>query len=206
VAEVSGPLIQTVRSSFTIIANGGLTRDQMTEEQGAELDQLAQSRPVRDDGTFGGSFDLWIRSPEFSRRVRGLATMLWERTTLDRGIVELAISITAQLWRSNIEWVAHAPRAVQYGIPQEVLDTVFTGERPDDAADEQVVLFDVCVGLHEERELPQALYRQAVETFGDQGLVEITGVVGFYTLVVMTLTSFAVEPDADVDVPYSRRT
>ena len=68
------------------------------------------------------------------------------------------------------------------------------------------MLFDVCVGLHEERELPQALYRQAVETFGDQGLVEITGVVGFYTLVVMTLTSFAVEPDADVDVPYSRRT
>lgn len=78
----------------------------------------------------------------------------------------------------------------------------------DDAADEQVVLFDVCVALHEDRELPQALYPQAVETFGEQGLVEITGVIGFYTLVAMTLTSFAVEPDADVDVDvsYSRRT
>ena len=182
-----------------------IPRDQMTEEQGAEFDQLAQSRPVRADGTFGGPFDPWIRSPEFSRRVRGLATMLWERTTLDRGMVELAISVTAQLWRSNNEWVAHAPRAVQYGIPQEVLDAVLAGERPSAAADEQVVLFDVCVALHEDRELPPALYRQAVEAFGEQGLVEITGVIGFYTLVAMTLTSFAVEPDADIDVPYSRR-
>ena len=138
--------------------------------------------------------------------MRGLATMLWERTTLDRGIVELAISVTAQIWRSNIERVAHAPRAVEYGIPQEVLDTVLAGERLGTAADKQVVLFDVCFALHEDRELPQALYQQAVETFGEQRLFEFTGVIGFYTLVAMTLTSFAVEQDADVDVPYSRRT
>lgn len=180
------------------------TRDELSAEQRAEYDDLARERKPRDDGTIGGPFDVWLLSPELSQRVRGLVGMLWERTTLDRGLVELAICITGRHWKANVEWAAHAPRAIEYGITREVLDAVFEERRPEFAPDEQLLLYDVCVSLHRERELPEPLYERAVATFGEQGLVELIAVIGFYTMVSMTLNSFDVPVGPGQETPFPR--
>ena len=181
-----------------------LARDEMSEEQGAEYDSITAARPAQPDGTLGGPFDPWLRNPEFSRRIRGLAGMLWTRTSLDRGIVELAISITARFWRSNVEWAAHAPAAVQHGIAQEVIDSVMAERRPDGAPDPQPLLYDVCMALHREHGLSEELYAQAVEAFGEQGLMEITAVIGCYTLVSMTLNTFEIPVGPGQETPFER--
>jgi 4-carboxymuconolactone decarboxylase len=130
--------------------------------------------------------------------------MLWTRTSLDRGIVELAISITGRFWRSNVEWAAHAPAAVQYGIGQDVLDSVMAEQRPDDAPQPQPLLYDICMALHVEHGLTEELYALAVEAFGEQGLMEITAVIGYYTAVSMTLNTFEIPVGPGQDTPFER--
>ena len=180
------------------------TRDALSSEQRDEHDDLTRTRPLRADGTIGGPFDAWLLSPELSHRLRGLGVMLWERTSLDRGLVELAISITGRHWEANVEWAAHAPRAIEYGIAPEVLDAVLAGRRPECAPAEQQLLYDVCMSLHREHALPEPLYGRAVRTFGEQGLVELIGVIGFYTLVSMTLNAFEVQVAPGVEAPFAR--
>lgn len=180
------------------------TRDELTNEQRDEYDDLARTRPPRPDGKIGGPFDAWLLSPELSHRLRGLAGMLWERTTLDRGLVELAICITGRFWEANVEWAAHAPRAIEYGIASEVLDAVFEERRPEFAPEEQLLLYDVCIALHRDRALPESLHLRAVSVFGEQGLVEIISVIGFYTLVSMTLNAFEIPVAPGVESPFDR--
>ncbi|MEO6398178.1 MAG: hypothetical protein ABIP13_06885, partial [Tepidiformaceae bacterium] len=63
-----------------------------TDDQKAEYDSFARNRKPLANSSLGGPFDPWLLNPELSRRLRGLGAMLWERTSLDRGLVELAIS------------------------------------------------------------------------------------------------------------------
>ena len=165
---------------------------------------MARPRPPRRDGKIGGPFDAWLLSPELSHRLRGLAVVLWERTTLDRGLVELAISITGRFWEANVECAAHAPRAIEYGIASEVLDAVFEERRPDFAPEEQLLLYDVCMALHRNRALSGSLHARAVSMFGEQGVVELISVIGFYALVSMTLNAFEIPVAPGVDAPFDR--
>jgi 4-carboxymuconolactone decarboxylase len=180
------------------------TRDEMTEAQQARFNWLAERRGVRPNGTIGGPADLWLLNAELSQRMHELSAFLWTDTSLDRGIVELAISITGRFWRANVEWAAHAPRAVELGVPQSVLDSVMAEQRPDGAAEEHLLCYDICMSLHEQHELPHELYDRAVATFGEQGLVEMIGVIGYYTTVSMTLNAFEVEVGPGVEPPFER--
>lgn len=178
--------------------------DELNAEQRAEYDDLVKWRTPRPSGEIGGPFDVWLLSPELSQRLRGLAGMLWERTTLDRGLVELAISVTGRLWEANVEWAAHAPRAIEYGVAPEVLDVVFEGRRPDFAPADQLLAYDVVIALQETRRLPETLQQEAVRTFGEQGLNELIAVTGFYTLVSMTLNGFEIPVAPDQETPFPR--
>ena len=107
-----------------------LNLDEQPQEVREEYDHLARGRKPRPDGTFGGPFDTWLRSPEMSRALRRFGGLVWERTSLDRGIVELAICVAGRHWSANVEWRAHEPRAVEHGIPQSVMDDVLAGRAP----------------------------------------------------------------------------
>lgn len=169
----------------------------------AEYESFTRSRTPRPDGSLGGPFDPWLLNPELSRRLRGLGAMLWARTSLDRGLVELAISVTGRAWEANVEWAAHAPRAVEYGVPQRVLDDILAGRRPD-GTPEQLLVYDVCMTMHRDHRLPRALYDAAVTAFGERGLAELMAVSGYYVLVSMTLNAFEVEVAPGVDAPFVR--
>ena len=164
-----------------------------TPEQTAERDRFLKTRRARPDGSLGGPFDPWMTNPELFHRLSGLGGMLWERTSLDRGLVELAICVTGRFWESNVEWVAHAPRAVEYGVAQSVLDEVMAGWRPTSGRPEDVLVYDLCQTIHETHALPRPLFERGVAAFGERGLAELMAVIGYYTLVSMTLNAFEVQ-------------
>ncbi|HEY9217504.1 MAG TPA: hypothetical protein VIO94_05595 [Phenylobacterium sp.] len=176
----------------------------LSEAQRAEYDAFTKARRPRADGTLGGPFDPWLTNPELFRRLRGLGNMLWERTSLDRGLVELAICVTGRVWEANVEWAAHAPRAVEYGIPQSVLDDVMAERRPA-GTDEQQLIYDVCISMHRDHRLDRPLYDAAVAAFKEQGLAEVMAVIGYYTLVSMTLNAFEVEVAPGNPGPFKRQ-
>ena len=177
--------------------------DDLTPEQRERHAEVAKLRPAGPDNQLGGPFDPWIRSPELSRRAMGLGNFIWERTTLERRLIELAILVTGRAWSSNVEWVAHTRLALQFGVAQQTIDDIFKERRPEGAPEDERLVYDVSRALHETRDLPLDLYQQAVARFGEQGLVELVGTLGFYTFVSMTLNSFDVRFPG-VEQPFPR--
>ena len=173
------------------------------DAQKAEYATFTQTRRARSDGSLGGPFDPWLTNAELFHRLTGLGGMLWARTSLDRGIIELAICITAKFWESNLEWGAHAPRAVEYGIPRAALDSVLTGHAPKGWPEHELV-YDVCMEMHRKHRLHRDMYDEAVDAFGEQGVAELMAVIGYYTLVSMTLNTFEVQPTPEMEAPFRR--
>jgi 4-carboxymuconolactone decarboxylase len=173
-------------------------------EQRKEYERFTQTRRPRADGRLGGPFDPWMTNPELFHRLTGLGGMLWTRTSLDRGLVELAICVTGRFWRANVEWAAHAPRAVEYGVAQAVMDDVLAGRRPATGRPADGLVYDLCQTMHETHALPRPLYDAGVAAFGERGLAELMAVIGYYTLVSMTLNAFEVEVAPGVVAPFER--
>ena len=173
-------------------------RSELSPVEREEWDRVGLTRAPREDESYGGPFDPWIRSPEMGQLARGFGLFLWERTTLGRRLVELAILVTGWFWRSNVEWVAHARLAHENGVAQETIDEIFAGRLPASAPADERLVYEVARSLHETHALDDDLYRRAVDGLGERGLVEVIGVIGFYTMVSMTLNAFRV-PAAGVD-------
>lgn len=181
-----------------------IPEEQMTPEQEKEWASLLRWRPPTRPGEMGGPFDAWLRSPEMSNQMRRLAGFFWERTSLDRGIVEFAIDVCAAHWQSNYEWNPHAERAVEYGIPPSVVDDLREGRAPSTDRTDILVAYEVCRALFEGRSLSQALYDRAIEEFGERGLVELCGTIGTYTTVAFTLRAFEIEPEEGAPRVFAR--
>ncbi len=178
--------------------------DQLTPEQREQYERIARARKPGPDGQFGGPFDPWLRSPEVARRAMSTGNFIWERTSVGRRIVELAIIVTGRHWRSNVEWVAHERMARNEGVSDEVIQAVFEQRLPDNAPADELLCIEVCRALHETRDLPIDLYRRAVDTWGEQGLMEIIQTIGFYTFVSMTLNAFNIPTGAGDPTPFPR--
>jgi 4-carboxymuconolactone decarboxylase len=177
---------------------------ELTAEQQEQYERIKRTRQPRDDGQFGGPFDPWIRSPEVARRAMALGDYIWQRTSVGRRIVELAIIVTGRHWRSNVEWVAHERLAREQGISDEVIQAVFEQRLPENAPDDERLTIEVCRALHETQDLPLELYEQAIAQWGEPGLMDIIQTIGFYTFVSMTLNAFDI-PTADGDpTPFPR--
>jgi 4-carboxymuconolactone decarboxylase len=166
-------------------------REHLSTEQQEAYDRIGKERTPRADGSFGGPFDPWIRSPELAIRAIEFGRFLWERT-LPRRLVEVAILVTGRFWRSNVEWVAHVRMALENGVARSTIDDIWNQRMPTGAPDDERLVYEVAKTLHERHELSNELYRRAVERFGERGLVDIIGVIGFYTMVSMTLNTFLV--------------
>jgi 4-carboxymuconolactone decarboxylase len=172
-------------------------------EQTTQRERFLTGRKAQSNGALGGPFDPWMTNPELFQRLTGLGNMLWNRTSLDRGLLELAISITGKFWEANVEWAAHAPRAIEYGVAASVLDDVLAGRKPKGRPEDELV-YEICQTMHEKHALPRELYDSAVAKFGERGLAEFMAVIGYYTLVSMTLNAFEVPVGPGMTAPFKR--
>jgi len=180
------------------------TFDELTPEQQAQYDRLRRNRQPRADGQFGGPFDPWIRSPEVAQRALSLGNFIWERTSVGRRIVELAIIVTGRHWRSNVEWVAHERMAREQGVSDEVIQAVFEQRLPENAPEDEILTIEVCRALHETQDLPIELYHRAVAMWGEGGLMDVIQTIGYYAFVSMTLNAFDIPTGEGDPTPFPR--
>jgi 4-carboxymuconolactone decarboxylase len=143
-------------------------------------------------GRFGGPFQLLIRAPE----ICGLASQLGEHlrwgTSLPDRLSELAIITTARFWRAQYEWYAHAPLAEKAGVPAAAVEAIRTGGAPSFTAADEALVYRLCSEIFRTQRLSDISFGEAVAAFGEQGLVEIIGIIGYYTLIGNTLNVFQV--------------
>lgn len=174
----------------------------MSEAQRAQFQQMAKGRTLRADGSLGGPFDALLLNPEMGRRIVALGDTLRFRTGIDRRFVELAILVTGQFWQAQFEWYAHEPMARDAGVPEAVIGAIKVGDEPVFADPRDAACYRFCTAMHRDHQVDDATYQTALDHFGEQGLTELIGVSGLYTMVSMTLNTFQIGLPDGAELPF----
>ena len=158
---------------------------QLTGEQKQVADEIAASR-----GGLRGPFDPWLRSPGLADHAQKLGGYCRFGSVLPPQLRELAILLTGRQWRAQFEFWAHARLARQEGLPEDVIEAVRAGTTPSFPSEDQRVLYDFVTEYFRANRVSDATYQRALAAFGERGVVDLVGTVGYYGLVSMTLNVF----------------
>ncbi|MBN3864903.1 carboxymuconolactone decarboxylase family protein [Pseudomonas frederiksbergensis] len=150
-------------------------------------------------GNLDGPFLAWIHSPELANRAQHLGAFCRYDTQLPTRLTELAILTTAAWWRSQAEWQIHEPIARENGISSDVIDAILAGTPPPFVEPDEELVYRFTQRLYSTRRVDAALYRDVEMRFGTAGVVELTGLLGYYALVAMTLNVFNIHLDHNYD-------
>ena len=154
-------------------------------------------------GRLGGPFIALLRSPELCERTQRLGEYLRYASVVPPRLRELAILAAARHWRQNYEWQAHAPLAERAGISRGLIEALAADRWPEVlAADEQTVL-RFCQELHRSHAVSDALYAQARELLGEDGVVELCALCGYYALLAMVLNVARTAVPAGAEAPFA---
>ena len=181
-------------SRFPPLSEGDLTEDQRAVVEGL----LKGPR-----GVVEGPFWPLLRNPGLASRVEKVGEYLRFGGVLPRRHTELAILVVAEAWRAPFEWQAHAPLARKAGIPEAVIESIGAGRRPDMAESDALAVYDFVSMLLRQKSVTEPVFRRAKEAFGEAGVIELTGLCGYYTLLAMVLNVGEVEASAGVHIPFA---
>jgi 4-carboxymuconolactone decarboxylase len=168
----------------------------MEPERFAELDEASLSdeqRRVRaailagPRGGMRGPFKALLRSPGLFDTAQRLGAYVRFRSSLPRALNELAILLTARHWTAQFEWYAHHRLALEAGLPPAVAAAIAEGRRPDAMSEEIAAVHDFVRSLLSTGAVPDAQFAAVRERFGEAGVVDLIGAVGYYSLVSMVL-------------------
>lgn len=171
-------------------------------------DMTAEQQRVHDEikagprGNVVGPLKVWLHSPGLATHAQKLGAYARFHSALPPELSEIAILVTGAHWRANFEWYAHARLAREAGISDAVIEAIRKGEEPALEDAKARAVYAVARELHESRALSDATYAAAEAALGHQGLVDLVGILGYYTLVSMTLNAFEV-PTPDGSLPFA---
>jgi 4-carboxymuconolactone decarboxylase len=169
-------------------------RDLRPEEMTSEQRLVADDAAAGPRGRLPAPLRAWLHSPELGRRAQRLGEFVRYDTTLGAQASELAILVTARFWTSHYEWFAHKPIALKAGLDPAVIEAIV--ERRDPPLDDPKLraVYAYARALHETHLVPEPVHAAAIAALGEQGVVELVGLLGYYTLVTMTLNAFQIGP------------
>jgi 4-carboxymuconolactone decarboxylase len=165
--------------------------DKLTDAQKKALDQFISKRGgplVR------GPFLALLRSPDVMTPAEVLGEYLQFKTVLPPKLRELVILITARQWTQDTEWNSHVAIAVKDGLSPEIAAALAAGQRPPAMDGGEQTVYDFCDELHRNHSVSDATYAKAVAQFGEQGVVDIVSVNGYYTWFAMIMNSVRATP------------
>jgi 4-carboxymuconolactone decarboxylase len=174
--------------------------DKMTPAQRAVADAIMSGPRKR----MSGPFNAWLRSPELADRLQKVGEYVRFNTSLDRRLNELAIIMTAQHWGTQYEWYAHAPLAIKAGLDPAIVAAIGSGRKPDNMKDDEAIVWEFTTQLRRDHGVDDAIYAKAIEKFGEQGVMDLVAVNGYYDVVSMTLNVAHVAPPSDAELPFKQ--
>lgn len=157
----------------------------MTPEQRAVHDKVVSGRR----GRIRGPLRAALYNPELADRWQALGELLRYRTSLSPRLSEIAILVTALATQSPFEWDAHRTEAENAGVQREIIEALLAGSGPAALSGDDALVAEFAGELNRYNSVSTPTYQRAVARFGAIGVVELTALVGYYTMVAMTLNA-----------------
>ena len=184
-----------------------LLRDTFNEEQQKLFDRITGGKRGKErmpetflspEGGMKGPFNALFYSPVFGEAVQRLGEVVRFENAMPPPLRELAILVVAAKWHAQYEWLAHEKIARKEGLDQNVIASLKAGTLPDFTHPAEAVVYHFARALIDQQRVSDQHYAKAVELLGEAGVVELVILLGYYTLVSMSLNVFEVSvPDGE---------
>lgn len=138
-------------------------------------------------GSLGSPFNVFLRSPQLGEELQRVGSYIRFKSVLGPRLTELAILVTTRHWSAQYEWHAHHRLAMQAGLAPAIADDIAHGRRPAAMAPDEEAVYQFSCELHEHKRVSDATYAQVHDRFGEQGVMDLIAVNGYYSLVSMVL-------------------
>lgn len=161
------------------------TPESMSDAQRAVFDAVV-SGPR---GTVVGPLRAALHSPELADRWSKLGEFIRYKTMLPAKLNELAILVTARRWNSELEWVVHSEAARAAGLEEELIQDLLHGRPPHIADGDTAAIYEFARQIQLNGQVDDAAYEAVRSRWQERGVVELTAVIGYYTMVSMTLNA-----------------
>jgi 4-carboxymuconolactone decarboxylase len=165
------------------------TREDLSTDAQREVWDRVVSGPR---GRVVGPLRAAIHAPGLARAWSALGEALRFNTSLGKRLAELAIIVTGRRWSAQVEWHVHAQAAAEAGLEPDIIAAIRDGAPPRFAQPDDALVYDYARLLLRDGDVPDALHAAATARFGVQGVVELTALVGYYSMVAMTLNAHAI--------------
>ncbi|MEZ4621815.1 MAG: carboxymuconolactone decarboxylase family protein [Caldilineaceae bacterium] len=161
--------------------------------------------PLTAEGGLRGPFNALLYSPVIGDAVQRVGEAVRFEGTLPPQLRELAILTMAAEWQANFEWWAHERIARDVGVEEAVIDGVKVGALPDTADAQQRMIYNFARDVIEHHQVSDERYTAAVAMLGEAAIVELVLLLGYYSLIAMTLNVFAVAVPEGEPTPWPLR-
>ena len=135
---------------------------------------------------------VWLKSPGLADYAHKLGAHVRFGTGFSQKLTEIAILVTARYWTAQFEWAAHVRLALNAGVAQDVIDAIAERKTPKFTDPDEQLVYDLCHDFYQDHRVDDATYERVVKRFGEQGAVDLTGLIGYYSFVSVTLNVFEV--------------
>jgi 4-carboxymuconolactone decarboxylase len=163
-----------------------IPRDKMTEAQKKAADEVASGQRGGGNRT-SGPFVPLLRSPELMSRLQKIGEYLRFNSSLEPKLLEFVILMTARQWTQQYEWDAHASLAVKAGVEPEIIAAIAEGRRPAKMTGDEEIVYAFYAELHQNQSVSDPTYGAAVNRFGEQGVIDMVGLIGYYSTLGMVM-------------------
>ena len=181
----------------------------MTRYRELKRDELNEAqRRVWDDVVAGPRHavpppaHVWLNSPGLADHAHKLGAHVRFGTDFSPRLTEIAILVTARYWTAQFEWQAHARLARQAGLADEVIAAIAERRTPAVQRPRRAARLCFCSSFYRNHGVDDGLFETVKQRFGERGLVDLTGLIGYYSFVSVTLNVFEVPvPPGDQLLP-----
>jgi 4-carboxymuconolactone decarboxylase len=177
------------------------TRDGVPADQQAAFDEIIQ---MQAQGTIpsGGPLAIMINVPEMMKRGEHLRAYLrGEPSSLTLRIRELTMILTAREMDCPYIWYAHAAQARRAGVRDDIVDSLRERQELAELAPDEAIVVAYGRELLRTRQVSQGTFDAALAQFGTRGLIELTNLMGYYTLLAFNINAFGATPPDDASEP-----
>ena len=142
---------------------------------------------VQGASTIGSPFNVYLRSPILADQLRRVGEHIRFKSSLPAKLNEFAILVTARQWGAQYEWFAHHRLALKAGLNPAIAEDLAQGKRPVGMQDDEAAIYQFSQELHTTHFVSDATYKAVADRFGEQGVMDLIAVNGYYVLVSMVL-------------------
>ena len=176
-------------------------RDDLDAEGQAAFDTFVSPGTGYETG-LRGPIGKWMHSPAVAQAMFDIRQRVRYGSAKDQRLTELTIISTAREINNQYEYTAHEPLAKAAGLEQEIIDIVrfrkdlsSINNVAEFGETERVIVQFVREVISEDK-VSSDTFARAIAVFGEEGVMDLTGLIGYYSFVSITLKAF------DVQRPY----